>query len=55
MQAAIQRGEDFGLNEDEICFYDALAAAVLESDLNLRGFSSPDNNLESVFKYLVEA
>ncbi len=36
-------------------FYDALAKAVLESDLNLRGFSSPDNNLESVFKYLVEA
>ena len=25
MQAATQRGEDLGLNEDEICFYDALA------------------------------
>ncbi len=36
-------------------FYDALQAAVLESGLVIRGFSSPDNNLESVFKYLVEA
>ncbi len=36
-------------------FYDALAAAVLEKGLTIRGFSSPDNNLESVFKYLVEA
>ena len=25
MQAATRRGEDLGLNEDEICFYDALA------------------------------
>ena len=25
MQAATQRGEDLGLNEDEICFDDALA------------------------------
>ena len=25
MQAATQRGEDLGLNEDEICVYDALA------------------------------
>ncbi len=25
MQAATQRGEDLGLNEDQICFYDALA------------------------------
>lgn len=25
MQAATKRGEDLGLNEDEICFYDALA------------------------------
>ncbi len=25
MQAALQRGEDLGLNDDEICFYDALA------------------------------
>ena len=25
MPAATQRGEDLGLNEDEICFYDALA------------------------------
>jgi len=36
-------------------FYDALAKAVLEQGLVIRGFSSPDNNLESVFKYLVEA
>jgi ABC-2 type transport system ATP-binding protein len=36
-------------------FYDALSKAVLEHGLTIRGFSSPDNNLESVFKYLVEA
>jgi len=36
-------------------FYDALSKAVLEQKLSIRGFSSPDNNLESVFKYLVEA
>ncbi len=36
-------------------FYDALSLAVLEQGLSIRGFSSPDNNLESVFKYLVEA
>ena len=36
-------------------FYDALSRAVIEQGLVIRGFSSPDNNLESVFKYLVEA
>jgi ABC-2 type transport system ATP-binding protein len=36
-------------------FYDALSRAVTEQGLVIRGFSSPDNNLESVFKYLVEA
>jgi len=36
-------------------FYDALSRAVIEQGLVIRGFSSPDNNLESVFKYLVES
>ena len=36
-------------------FYDALSVAIMEKGLVIRGFSSPDNNLESVFKYLVEA
>ena len=36
-------------------FYDALSRAVLEQGISIRSFSSPDNNLESVFKYLVEA
>jgi ABC-2 type transport system ATP-binding protein len=36
-------------------FYDALAGFMLSEDLPIRGFSSPDNNLESVFRYLVEA
>ena len=36
-------------------FYDALSRAVIEQGLVIRGFSSPDNNLESDFKYLVEA
>ncbi|HVL40267.1 MAG TPA: ABC transporter ATP-binding protein [Fimbriimonadaceae bacterium] len=34
-------------------FYDALPKLVLERSLKLSGFSSPDNNLESVFGYLV--
>jgi ABC-2 type transport system ATP-binding protein len=34
-------------------FYDRLASLVLEEGLLVTGFSSPDNNLESVFKYLV--
>jgi len=36
-------------------FYDSLAQIVTQQGLRVRGFSSPDNNLESVFKYLVEA
>ncbi len=36
-------------------FYDALQDAILDKNLAIRGFSSPDNNLESVFKYLVES
>lgn len=34
-------------------FYAALPSLVLEKGLKVQGFSSPDNNLESVFKYLV--
>lgn len=36
-------------------FYDALPGLVLDDGLRLYGFESPDNNLESVFHYLVEA
>ena len=36
-------------------FYDAVMNAILDQGLEIRGISSPDNNLESVFKYLVEA
>lgn len=36
-------------------FYDALPALVLDDGLKIYGFESPDNNLESVFHYLVEA
>jgi ABC-2 type transport system ATP-binding protein len=41
--------------EDPNGFYDALANVVLEHELPVRSFSSPDNNLESVFRYLVNA
>ncbi len=34
-------------------FYDEMPKLVLEHDLKLDGFSSPDNNLEAVFRYLV--
>jgi ABC-2 type transport system ATP-binding protein len=34
-------------------FYDRLAEIVLQDGLKVTSFSSPDNNLESVFKYLV--
>lgn len=34
-------------------FYDELPNLVIEHDLPVQAFSSPDNNLESVFKYLV--
>lgn len=36
-------------------FYDALPGLVLKDGLRIYGFESPDNNLESVFHYLVEA
>lgn len=34
-------------------FYEAVADLVLAQRLRIRSFSSPDNNLESVFQYLV--
>ncbi|HTQ11628.1 MAG TPA: ABC transporter ATP-binding protein [Fimbriimonadaceae bacterium] len=36
-------------------FYDALTSISLEEKLPIHGLSSPDNNLEAVFRYLVEA
>ncbi|MEX2242237.1 MAG: ABC transporter ATP-binding protein [Fimbriimonadaceae bacterium] len=36
-------------------FYDALPGLVLDHGLRVYGFESPDNNMESVFHYLVEA
>lgn len=36
-------------------FYDLVNDLVLEGRLQVDGFHSPDNNLESVFKYLVES
>ncbi|MBX3118397.1 MAG: ABC transporter ATP-binding protein [Fimbriimonadaceae bacterium] len=36
-------------------FYDFLPTLALEHGLPIEGFSSPDNNLEAVFRYLVEA
>jgi ABC-2 type transport system ATP-binding protein len=38
---------------DPESFYSALSAMVLAGKVELTGFSSPDNNLESVFRYLV--
>lgn len=40
---------------DPNSFYDSLAKLALEDDLPIVGLTSPDNNLESVFKYLVKA
>jgi len=40
---------------DPNSFYDALTSLSLEHALPIHGLSSPDNNLESVFRYLVEA
>ncbi len=34
-------------------FYDQLPSMILEEKVPIAGFSSPDNNLESIFKYLV--
>jgi ABC-2 type transport system ATP-binding protein len=36
-------------------FYDFIPQLVLDENLPIEGFSSPDNNLESIFGYLVEA
>ena len=36
-------------------FYDALSDMVLGGKIALTGFTSPDNNLESVFRYLVKS
>jgi ABC-2 type transport system ATP-binding protein len=36
-------------------FYDILPSLVLDEGIAIDGFSSPDNNLESIFKYLVNA
>jgi len=36
-------------------FYDYLPQLVIDEGLQIDGFSSPDNNLESIFRYLVEA
>ncbi|HWD37265.1 MAG TPA: ABC transporter ATP-binding protein [Fimbriimonas sp.] len=35
-------------------FYDSVPSMILEEDIPITSFSSPDNNLESIFKYLVE-
>jgi ABC-2 type transport system ATP-binding protein len=35
-------------------FYDQLSKLMIEDQLPILGFTSPDNNLESVFQYLVE-
>jgi ABC-2 type transport system ATP-binding protein len=52
---SLQFSED-GLSlevRDPDVFYDALPRLILEERLEVTGFSSPDNNLESVFQYLV--
>lgn len=40
---------------DPDSFYMALSGFVLDQGLPIDGFSSPDNNLEAVFRYLVNA
>jgi ABC-2 type transport system ATP-binding protein len=44
---------DIEVNQPNV-FYDQLSRLVLEQKLPVLSFSSPDNNLESVFQYLVE-
>ena len=34
-------------------FFDQIPSLVLDDGLEITGYSSPDNNLESIFKYLV--
>ena len=36
-------------------FYDALPGLILDKGLSVTSFTSPDNNLESVFQYLVQS
>ena len=36
-------------------FYDRIPELILTEGLEIEGFSSPDNNLESIFRYLVES
>ena len=36
-------------------FYDFIAGLSVQKGLSITGFSSPDNNMESVFEYLVES
>jgi ABC-2 type transport system ATP-binding protein len=49
------RGEAVDLEvRDPNSFYDSLSTLIIERDLPVHGLSSPDNNLEAVFKYLVE-
>ncbi|CAN5571066.1 ABC transporter ATP-binding protein [soil metagenome] len=36
-------------------FFDQLPSLILDQGLKIDGYGSPDNNLESVFRYLVEA
>lgn len=40
---------------DPNSFYDHLSELMLEEDAAIDSFSSPDNNLESIFRYLVNA
>ncbi|MBS1703003.1 MAG: ABC transporter ATP-binding protein [Armatimonadetes bacterium] len=39
---------------DPNIFYESLSTLVLEQNMPILSFNSPDNNLESVFQYLVE-
>jgi hypothetical protein len=39
---------------DPNVFYASLSTLVLQDQMSILSFSSPDNNLESVFQYLVE-
>lgn len=40
---------------DPNSFYDSIASLILDEDVPVTGMESPDNNLESLFNYLVEA
>lgn len=41
--------------KDPNAFYNHLSELMLEQDAPIEAFSSPDNNLESIFRYLVNA